>query len=190
MGHSNGGAIALHYACAHPDRVHGLIVVDSPVQDTSRGEGRAERMRLRKGSPGTTRPWLAGVSRRTRKRNSTPISRDHALLFSSIDNLDKHRDVFDQTSSSFHAHLGQQHSQSSWGDLVSALPRLDTPTLIVAGADDFLYPPSAAQAMHDRIARSKLLMIEHAGHFPWLEQPGPFFEGIRELLPELGYQRG
>jgi pimeloyl-ACP methyl ester carboxylesterase len=61
------------------------------------------------------------------------------------------------------------------------------PTLVVVGNADFVCPRSEAEYLHREIAYSKLLAIENAGHFHWLEQPQQFFDGIRTFLPKLGY---
>lgn len=45
-----------------------------------------------------------------------------------------------------------------------------------------------AQRLHLGIPCSKLLLIEDAGHFIWIEQPEVFFTGISKFLPELGYE--
>lgn len=34
-----------------------------------------------------------------------------------------------------------------------------------------------------------MVLIEDAGHFPWLEQPESFFDGTSALLEALGVKR-
>jgi len=57
-----------------------------------------------------------------------------------------------------------------------------TPTLIIAGDEDQLYPPSVAREMARRIPGAELVMIEGAGHLPNLEQPGRFNEILADFL--------
>jgi pimeloyl-ACP methyl ester carboxylesterase len=33
---------------------------------------------------------------------------------------------------------------------------------------------------------SKLVVIEQAGHFPWLEQPEAFYAGLEDALAHVG----
>jgi proline iminopeptidase len=73
-------------------------------------------------------------------------------------------------------------------NFLSRLPEIKAPTLIVVGTDDFICSPRQAERLHLGIARSKLLVIEKAGHFPWLEQPESFYDGLRQFLPTLGYR--
>jgi proline iminopeptidase len=188
MGHSAGGSMILNYAFGYRDRVAGLVLVDAPVGDTSKGNERMERMQLRKDEP-----WFDAAFRAFGQMPTTQEefeAHNRAIMpffFSSIENLARNRDVFDRTSLSFHATQGQGQSDGSSADLASCLPGIKIPTLIIVGIDDFICTLSAAEYLHREIACSKLLVIENAGHFPWLEQPEQFFGGMRAFLPKLGY---
>ena len=109
------------------------------------------------------------------------------FFFSKVENLEKNQEVFEKIKLSFHAYQGRGQSDRSSADLATFLPEMEIPTLIIVGIDDFICTPSAAEYLHSEIPNSKLLIIENAGHFPWLEQPKQFFEGIRMFLPKLGY---
>ena len=54
------------------------------------------------------------------------------------------------------------------------LAEIRTPTLIVAGAKDSSTPPSRMQMYADGIAGARMEIIEAAGHFPNIDQPGAF----------------
>jgi len=188
MGHSEGGRIILNYASEHSDHVEGLILVDVPVGNTSTDSGRIKRMQLRKAEP-----WFDDAFKAFQKFPTSQQEFDVYIksitpfFFSSIANLEKNRDVFEQTSLSFDATQGQSQSDRSSVDPSTFLPVMKIPTLVIVGNDDFICPPSAAEYLHREIPHSKLLAIENAGHFPWLEQPQQFFDGIRTFLPKLGY---
>lgn len=67
----------------------------------------------------------------------------------------------------------------------TALPSLrdmGRPTLILVGRDDFICPPAQAHLMHARIPHSDLVVFEHSGHFPWIEEPGLFIPTVKEWL--------
>ncbi len=72
------------------------------------------------------------------------------------------------------------------GQSVSAIDRLylaaRMPTLIIWGDRDRIIPVSHAYAAHDAIAGSRLEIIEGAGHFPHVEQPGRFAEILSEFI--------
>ena len=161
MGHSDGGPMVLHYAYEYPDRVKGLILVDTPLGDTSKDEERSKRMQARKGEP-----WFdAAMARwgqmpKTQAEFETYMQAILPFFFASTDNLEKQADVFSQMSLSFHASQGQGQSERSSVDLVPWLSEMDIPTLVIVGSDDFICPPSAAQFLHSEISTSKLLVIE------------------------------
>ena len=188
MGQSDGGPMVLNYAFEHAEHVTGLILVDAPIGDTSKGDDRSKRMQLRKDEP-----WFDAAIKQWGQMPTTQEEFDAynkaimPFFFSSIDNLEKNQAVFEQTSLSFHAVQGQGQSDRSSADLATLLPEMEIPTLIIVGIDDFICTPPAALFLHSKIQYSKLLVIENAGHFPWLEEPEQFFAGIRTFLPKLGY---
>jgi proline iminopeptidase len=190
MGHSDGGLMILNYASEHGDRVDGMILVDTPVGNTSKDSGRTKRMELRKGEPWFDKAFQAFQKMPTSQQEfETYIHEILPFFFSSTANLDKNREVFEKVTLSFDATRGRGQSDQSSANLATFLPLMKIPTLIIVGNDDFICPPSAAEYLHREIPNSRLLVIENAGHFPWLEQPEQFFGGIRTFLPKLGYHK-
>jgi 3-oxoadipate enol-lactonase len=70
-------------------------------------------------------------------------------------------------------------------DSTAALAKIGVPTLIVAGAEDALIPPSEAENMHRAIPTSRCEIIPGAGHLPNLEQPEAFHALLSEFLHKL-----
>jgi 3-oxoadipate enol-lactonase len=67
-------------------------------------------------------------------------------------------------------------------DTTSSLGRIQVPTLILVGEEDMITPPSAAAALHERIARSKMATIPAAGHLSNLENPQVFNSHFQDFL--------
>jgi len=70
-------------------------------------------------------------------------------------------------------------------DLLDKLRRLDTPVLVVHGADDTVVPPEMARRLYDAARGPKrLLMVQGAGH-SWVVRRagGAVYEALRELAP-------
>jgi proline iminopeptidase len=65
---------------------------------------------------------------------------------------------------------------------VPRLGEVSVPTLILAGRDDFICPPSQAKIMHEGIPHSELVVFERSGHFPYIEEPDAFFDAVRGWL--------
>jgi pimeloyl-ACP methyl ester carboxylesterase len=67
-------------------------------------------------------------------------------------------------------------------DLHHALPRLTVPTIVIAGADDKLTPPSHARRIAEMLPElRRLAVLEHAGHMTPLERPDVVTEALAEL---------
>jgi pimeloyl-ACP methyl ester carboxylesterase len=67
-------------------------------------------------------------------------------------------------------------------DLYDAVPRLDVPTLVVAGAQDRLTPPSHAKRIAESLPQlHRLLVLERTGHMGPLEHPEEISAALAEL---------
>jgi 3-oxoadipate enol-lactonase len=69
------------------------------------------------------------------------------------------------------------------------LSAITIPTLIMVGEDDPATPVEASQAMHERIPKSKLVIVPSARHFSNVEQPQFFNAALLEFLLERGAGR-
>jgi proline iminopeptidase len=75
--------------------------------------------------------------------------------------------------------------QSVWGslgdfDLGPALARVAIPALIVHGREDPIPLESSENAA--RALGARLVVLEHSGHVPYVEQPQSLFDAVREFL--------
>jgi 3-oxoadipate enol-lactonase len=81
--------------------------------------------------------------------------------------------------------IGALHAMRDRPDSRPLLPGITIPTLVVAGRDDRLIPPSASHALADAIPGAQLTRIAHAGHLAPLEQPVATSRVIAEFLESL-----
>lgn len=65
------------------------------------------------------------------------------------------------------------------------LNKIKVPVLIMAGAEDKITPPAAAEYMKENIKSSSLQIIEHAGHMSNMENPEKFNEHLLAFLTTL-----
>ena len=63
------------------------------------------------------------------------------------------------------------------------LGQITVPTLVLAGRDDFIFPPEHQLQLAAGIPGARLRIIERAGHNPQAEQPGEVMRAIRDFLP-------
>lgn len=62
------------------------------------------------------------------------------------------------------------------------LETIDVPTLILAGTLDMFTPVALAQAMHERIANSELVVLDGASHGAVIEKPDEVNAAVRDFL--------
>jgi pimeloyl-ACP methyl ester carboxylesterase len=68
-------------------------------------------------------------------------------------------------------------------DLHHALPRLTVPTIVIAGAEDRLTPPSHARRIAEMLPNlRRLTVLENTGHMAPLERPNVVIDALAELV--------
>lgn len=72
-------------------------------------------------------------------------------------------------------------------DLHHVLPRLTIPTLVMAGEDDKLTPPSHARRIAEELPDLfELVVLPDTGHMGPLERPDEVSDALRRLVLEAG----
>lgn len=170
-GLSVGGMVALRAALTCPQRVKGLILLDTDAgAETPLRKLRYTGMGLGARLLGIG-PFLSPVARlmfgaTTRQRNPALVSawkREFSTVHvpSALRGLDA---------------LMRRDS------LLARLPRISVPALVLVGTEDRSLPPVLAHRIHDRLPDSRLVQIPGAGHLSALEQPAAVNEAILEFL--------
>ena len=70
-------------------------------------------------------------------------------------------------------------------EVLSLLPSIAVPTLLLSGSDDAWSPVSQQQSIRRRIPHATLFEIHGAGHMAPLERPGAAALALREWLLKL-----
>jgi pimeloyl-ACP methyl ester carboxylesterase len=63
-------------------------------------------------------------------------------------------------------------------DQLDTIAAITAPTLVLAGAADPATPPPHAEAIHERIAGSTLVVLAGAAHLANLDQPAAFTDAV------------
>jgi proline iminopeptidase len=190
LGFSHGGMVAMRYAADYPGKLSHLVLLDTaPALDAEALTRVAANMDRRNGQP-----WYEEV-RREIDADEAAGSDDEALAgLLRIMPMYFHR--WDEVAERFVANLKEAgamlhaRATASWNteqpsmDLRSELGRIDAPTLVVVGDDDFICDVTSAHEMADGIKGSRLAVISDAGHFPWVEQPAAFRAVMDPFLAE------
>lgn len=177
FGNSFGGMVAMHYAARHPDHPSKLILSSTTAWPDVPAIGRAfERL----GGPAVgdlaLRFWADPAAHGAEYlATCLPLytRRDHTLA-QSRDAAEVNRDVM------VHFILGEQRSM----DLRPGLGSVRCPTLVLAGSDDPVCPPSdldrIVSALPAGLARSELL--DDCGHGTYRDQPDRTEAVVRGFL--------
>lgn len=164
VGHSSGGRIAIRLAGGQPARVARLALVASAGIRPRRGARYHARVAATKvvkwffclpGWGEAGRRIIAGRLERTGSKDYRAAGRMRPTLVKLVNE-----------------------------DLTDLLPAIQVPTLILWGSRDQDVPRSAMEIMHARIARSRLVVFEGAGHFPFLDAPEKFGRTLTAFFRE------
>lgn len=174
-GLSMGGYIAFEMLRRAPERLRGLVLMDTRAEaDTAEGRKArdassalardggsgaiADSMLSRMLAPDATREQPALVERVRQMMAGTPVA----------------------------GVLGAIGALRDRPDSLPLLAGLAIPVLVVVGEDDQLTPPAGAQAMADAIPGARLAVVPGAGHLTPLERPDATSRLLAEFLAGLG----
>jgi 3-oxoadipate enol-lactonase len=171
VGLSMGGYILLRAIERHPERFRGLVLCDTR-SEADGNEGKVKRARqaadIREhGLASFTENFLKAVF-----AESTPAEKPGVV--------ESIRSVISKTSPITVA--GTLIALAGRTDSSSSLYRIGVPTLILVGRDDAVTPPSASQAMKDKIPGAEMRVIPRAGHLSNLENPEEFTKHLAGFL--------
>jgi pimeloyl-ACP methyl ester carboxylesterase len=172
-GHSMGGYVALRVAAAWPERLAGLILMDTRAEADA-PEGRERRdagiARIAAGDASAfLDEFVAGlVGPSSRARAPRVLAELRAIA----------------AEAAAEALAGCLAGMRDRPDSSALLPTLDVPALVIVGQEDSLTPPVSSRAMAAALPRATLVEIPSAGHTPSMERPIPTAEAILAFLRE------
>ena len=181
LGHSAGALTAMRYAIDHPDHTQALILLGT-VPPRSAGLSRMMDNVAVRLTPETMQQ-VATID----ATNDSPDAKMAAgvRIFFAADFYDRAaaaKFALTMTPETCHALTSSllQKAMPTF-DLTPGLAKLHIPTLIVQGRQDPLDPEMASEA-RDAIPNAKLIILERAGHFSWLDNPKDFDAALQPFL--------
>lgn len=174
VGHSLGGAVALHYAASYPDTVQRLVVADVA--------GILHRLAYNKFLMGA---WLHGRSDEPRWSSEWLQS----FVGKFIEGMERFPfDSEDMLDTPYGEGDGAERRIAAMAlldaDFTPLLPRVAAPVLMLWGSADRTAPLRTAEVLLQRLPRAWLEIIDGAGHVPMAEQPQSFNRHL------LGFMQG
>ena len=77
--------------------------------------------------------------------------------------------------------FGYSQLLNGW-TVMDRLNEIKMPTLVIAGRDDFLFPPEHQAILADRLPNAELVLIEHASHNPQMERTAEVIQAVRDFM--------
>jgi 3-oxoadipate enol-lactonase len=174
-GLSMGGYITLNAIQKQPERFAALLLVDTQCgADTA--EGKEKRMKT-----------IAFI-----KKNGLQIYAEESLknLFApaSFQSHKQQVQFIHQTILNTPAEVICRTLQAlaDRRDSCTYLPKIKVPVCVIVGSEDKITPPAGAQKMADAINKSKVVIINNAGHLTNLEAPEEFNNVALEFVNHIG----
>jgi proline iminopeptidase len=185
LGQSFGGNVALEYALRYPQRLSRLILMDTggdqwwanhnaPELLAKRGYSAKAVQAARVFFNGQLTPdeYLSAIL----KFGKAYYYRG-SLVALAKDTVSGHMPKMQPEALIF----GYGQVLQGW-TVMDRLGEIHVPTLVLAGRDDFLFPPEHQAVLADRLPNARLEIIERAGHNPQIERPAEAIEAIRRFM--------
>jgi pimeloyl-ACP methyl ester carboxylesterase len=159
-GHSLGGYLSLDFTLTFPDRVSGLVLIDT--------------------GPGYRNDAARDDWNRRAHATAARLAQQGPDVMSGSAELQSgaHRDVLGLINAAIYT-LTQRDAH-----VINGLPHIDVPTLVVVGADDAPFL-GAADYMAAKIPHARKVVIPAAGHAPNVSQPAIFNAEVARFLRDL-----
>ena len=185
LGHSHGGVVAQRFAVRHPDRVAGLALYSSTPMTTPEfwAAGRAEAAAYPAHFPYVDEAMTIAAAFASTEPERTDEEKTAAMrtvLPIYFADYWGRRAEFEPLRESIRTWIVQYDGNHV--DYRPDLPAIAARTLVLTGRHDFICGPRWAQMLHEGIAGSRLVILEHSGHFAQIEEPDAFLEAVTWLL--------
>jgi proline iminopeptidase len=180
MGQSAGGWTALEYTLAHQSHVNKLIIVCS-----------APTGRFHKGTfRDPLHPLFPKYDALSKEIRSLPhqerVKRFNRTIYQYDVQTAESRKTIDTifADAEFDPKRNQYFVMNELPryNVSERLAEISVPTLVVGGKHDVHVSPAWSEAMAEKIPNAQLVMMEHSGHFPWLDEPKKFFTTVIQFL--------
>jgi pimeloyl-ACP methyl ester carboxylesterase len=174
VGHALGGAVAITLAARHPELISRLVLIDA--QCYSADLDFASRVALAPLIGGFAFKQLWGKAAFKAHFRDSYLSRDARIPSARVDH---YYDLFNTPAARASA-LATLRATRDTRAVVANIARISTPTLVMWGREDTLYPAAFGHRMSREIPDAGFQLLG-AGHAPQEEQPEAVAEAIERF---------
>lgn len=167
-GCSMGGYVAMEVLRQAPERVAGLVLIDTKAEpDTSEQRDNRHRVADRAEREGV-RGWLA--------ENTLPNILGRTTLLGHSAVVDAAREMIDSQRPEGVAWA--QRAMAARPDSTPALRGFSGPALVLVGEEDVTVPPASARGLAELMPDAELVTVPQVGHVLPAEAPGAFADAV------------
>lgn len=187
LGHSFGGFVALEYALRFPERISHLVLLDT-CGDIRWAHEKAPQTLAERGYPAET---VAAAKRFL--NGEFPPEEMLSYLMKLGGAYNPHSGAWQSLRQALSWPLPKLRPEAliycakallqDW-NVMDRLGEIIPPTLVIAGRDDFQFPPEHQKQLAAEIPGAQLILIERAGHNPHIEQQAVTLQAILPFLED------
>jgi proline iminopeptidase len=185
LGHSFGGMVALEFALRYPQSISHLVLLDT-CGDTWWVRKNAPQILAKRGYKAAT----VKTAERFYNGDITPdefmpsVRKLSTAYYHKLNPLQLARDItlgMRMKTRPEALIFGYSQLLKGW-TVMNRLDEIKVPTLVMAGRDDFQFPPEHQAALTAGIPNARLEIIERAGHNSHSERPAEVIEALKHFM--------
>lgn len=193
LGHSMGVSVLTHLAISAPELIGGLIFVCGTVDNPFHHMFHSDKLdtvfdkfsKIYRVAPAlTARLWHQATKR---NRLNTLLTKHFGFNPRLSSERDVHRymeGVHESPLQTFQSLLAD-YRQFDGRDIIR---KIECPTLVVAGEDDWITPMALSEEMARLIPKGELVKVPEGSHNAHMDRPGVVNKRIEHFLEEIGYR--
>ena len=188
MGWSHGGMVAMQFASTYPDALSKLILIDTSAyfgEFLSDIEGAVQEFK--------DETWFERSFAALKAEWAGEYQTDEDMVRLWAEEMKFYFKKFDERTEAYHERTKElpvriaplktfNDREAPTLDLRPQLHKISVPTLIVVGRHDFITNVAMAEEMLKHIPSARLVIFEDSGHYAMVEEPGKFYQVIKEFV--------
>ncbi len=183
LGHSYGGFIAQEYAVCYQQNLLALILCDTAA--SNKFKDTSKERALKSGFPMDAEHLdrlFAG------KTTSDQDFREGFAMIQPLYTVE--RNLEQEAEAKRLASIPFRYETHNWAfsrnqatfNITAQLPGVEVPVLVTVGRHDWITPLEASEELHALLPNSELVVFDHSGHSPQLEEHERYIQVVRDFL--------
>lgn len=185
LGNSFGGMVALEYALRYPQSLSHLLLIDAGADSRWQQQNAPELLAQRGYSPDTVETARRFFSGEIAPNEMVPAMRKlGSAYYHRLSPLLQAREMVLGLRMKIRPEafiFGCGQLLKGW-TVMDRLGEIKVPTLVLAGREDFQFPPEHQEELAAGIPNAHLVIVECAGHNAPSERPAEVIQAVREFL--------